>query len=327
MTWREHFGAKRRGGRQFGEGVRLALAHNVSLKLLSVLAAFAVWVFVNFGERESEAAFQVPLELRNIPANIILVSPRVDFVDLRVKGPRTLLGRIDRDQLAIGLDVGDVRPGPSVFRILPGSLDLPRGVTVVRLAPSEVTFEWARTASKTVPVKLELTGRPPNDLRVTNTEVAPQSVKVFGPEREVAQVDVASTVPLDLSNTGPGLIERDLALAMPREYVSYSAALVRAQVRLEEPGEIRTLKRVPIVVRNSAYRAVLRPSRLNVTVRGPRSKIESLELTDGAVYIDSVGREPGEYQEVPAVDLPAGVTLVKLEPDTVWLRLTRETGK
>jgi hypothetical protein len=327
MTWGERFGPRRRRGRQFGESIRLTVTHNVGLKLLSLLAAFAIWVFVNFGERESEAAFQVPLELRNIPANIILVSPRVDFVDLRVKGPRTLLARIDRERLSIALDVGEVRPGPSVFRILPGSLDLPRGVAVVRLAPSEVTFEWARTGSKTVAVKLELTGRPPNDLRVTDTEVAPQSVKVFGPEHEVDQVDAAGTVPLDLSNAKPGLIERDLALAVPREYVSYSASLVRVQVRLEEPGETRTLKKVPIVVRNSVYRVVLRPSWLNVTVRGPRSRVGSLELTDGAVYIDLTGREPGEYGEVPSVDLPADVTLVQLEPDRVHLRVTRETGK
>jgi len=327
MSWRERFGSNRRRGRQLGEGIRQTFTHNIGLKLLSLLAAFAVWLFVNFGEREAEAAFQVPLELRNIPANFMLVSPRVDFVDLRVKGPRTLLGRIDGDRLAIVLDVGGVRPGPAVFRVLPDSLDLPRGVTVVRLTPSEVTFEWAKTATRKVPVKLELTGKPPNDLRVTDTKVAPESVNVFGPEDEVDQIEVASTVPLDLSNAEPGLIERDLTLAVRREYVSFSATLVRAQVRLQEPEETRTLKKVPIVVRNSEFRARLRPAELDITLRGPRSKIESLELTDGAVYIDASGREPGDYREVPSADLPADVTLIKLAPDRVRLRLERESGK
>jgi len=325
MSWRERFGKKpRRGPAVYLERFRQAVTHNIGLKLLSLLAAFAVWVFVNFGERESEAAFQVPLELRNIPPRLMLVSPRVDFVDLRVKGPRTLLARIDRNRLAIVLDVGGVRPGPTVFRIVPDALDLPRGVTVLRLAPSEVTFEWAITASKTVPVKLELTGKPPNDLRVMDTKVAPESVNVFGPEDEVEEINVASTVPLDLSTAKAGLIERDLPLATPREYVSYSATLVRAQVQLEEPQLTRTLHHVPIVVRNSSYRTIVIPSKVSVTVRGPRSKVESLELTDGAVYIDAAGRQPGEYVDVPATELPTEVKLVNTNPEKVRLRIRTE---
>jgi len=252
---------------------------------------------------------------------LMLVSPRVDFIDLRVSGPRTLLGRIDRERLAIVLDVSGVRPGPAAFRILPDSLALPRGLTVARLTPSEVTLEWARTADKTVPVKLELMGTPPSDLRITDTKVAPESVNVFGPEDEVRKLKVAKTLPLDLSNAKPGLLERDLALEVPGEYASYSASLVHVQVRLEEPQETRILKNVQIVVRNSDYQANLKPSTVKITVRGPRSAVQSLELAPGAVYTDAKERGPGNYRETPSVELPAAVELVKLEPEKVRLQL------
>ena len=73
-------------------------SRNFLLKLLSLVAAFSLWLFVNAGERDTEIALQVPLELRNIPAHLMITSPRVDFIDLRVSGPRTLLGRIDRSR-------------------------------------------------------------------------------------------------------------------------------------------------------------------------------------------------------------------------------------
>ncbi len=52
------------------------------------------------------------------------------------------------------LDLRGVRPGPAVFRLIADALDLPRGVTVARLTPSEVTLEFARVVRKSVPVRV-----------------------------------------------------------------------------------------------------------------------------------------------------------------------------
>ena len=84
-------------------------------KLLSVAIAFSLWLFVNFGERDTEESFKAALELRNIPAHLMITSPRVDFIDLRLSGPRTLLGRIDRSRLSIPLDLGGRASGPERY--------------------------------------------------------------------------------------------------------------------------------------------------------------------------------------------------------------------
>jgi YbbR domain-containing protein len=304
--------------------MRDAVLHNLGLKILSLLAAFSLWFFVNAGERDTEAALQVPLELRNIPAHLMIVSPRIDFIDMRVSGPRTLLSRIDRDRLSMTLDLSGVRPGPAVFRVQPGTLNLPRGVTVVRVTPAEVTLELQRVVRKRVPVRVAFRGKPPGALRVTDTRVAPESVEVIGPENEVGSMKVVETAPVDLEGATAGLLERDVGLEMPGEYVSLSATLVHAQVRLEEPEKSRTLQKVPVVVRNEQYRTRVRPDTVQITVRGPQSTIESLELGHGAVYIDAAGREPGRYKLAPSVDLPADVELVKEEPGSVLLEISKE---
>jgi YbbR domain-containing protein len=305
--------------RRILEALRYAVVHNIGFKLLSLLAAFALWFFVN-----TEAAFQVPLELRNIPAQLMIVSPRIDFVDLRVSGPRTLLSRIDHDQLSMTLDLAGVRPGPAAFRLRTDTLNLPRGVTVVRLTPAEVTLELAQVVRKTVPIRLAFGGKPPGDLRVTDVHVAPEEVEMIGPAKQVEGTKQVETEPFDLAESQPGLVERELRLEAPREYVSFSAARVHAQVLLEEPERRRVLKSVPVVVRNSSYHTDLDPNEVQITVRGPRSTIDSLELSHGAVYIDVAGREPGSYELTPDVDLPAEVELVKQEPAKVRLKISKE---
>ena len=330
MTWRSRVGLPGMGrvrSRPVRSYVRDLLLHNLGLKLLSIVAAFSLWVFVNVGERDTEGGLQIPVELRNIPRNLMIVSPRVNFIDLRISGPRTLLSRVSPSALAVVLDLNGVRPGPAVFRVQTDALDLPRGVTVVRVAPSEISLELARIERRVVPVHVALSGKPPNGLRVTDIKVAPETIEVIGPANEVEQVKAVETAALDLSDAQPGVIERELTLESMREHLSLTATLVHAQVLLEEPEQTRVFKKVPIVVRNSAHRATVRPERLTVTVRGPRSATTSLELEHGAVYIDATGLEPGGYTLTPSVDLPADVELLKQEPANVQLRVSRETRR
>lgn len=322
MSWRDRL--RRVRLRDVGESLRWLLVHNAAVKLLSLLIAFGLWFFVNTGERDTEMAVQVPVELRNRPANVMLVSPRVDFIDLVVRGPRTLLNRIDLQHISIALDLRGVRPGPAVFRILSDSLDLPRGVTVVRLTPSEVTLEFATVLRKRVPVHVAFAGKPPANLRVIDTRVAPESVEVVGPAAEVGPLKAAETDPIDLADAAAGLLEREMPLDVPGQFLSFSATLAHVQVRLEEPERTRTLAGVPIVVRNAAYRTAVAPAAQQITVRGPQSATDALELDHGAVYIDADGREPGSYKLKPAVDLPAGIELVKQEPAVVVLRVLRQ---
>jgi hypothetical protein len=117
MSWRDDL--RRLRPRDLGASLRWLVLHNAGTKLLALCIAAGLWFFVNAGERDAEIAMAVPVELRNIPPSVMLVSPRVDFIDLVVSGPRTLLNRIDRERLSLTLDLHGVRPGPAVFRIVP----------------------------------------------------------------------------------------------------------------------------------------------------------------------------------------------------------------
>jgi YbbR domain-containing protein len=308
-------------------GVQHALLHNLGLKLLSLLAACALWLFVNGGARDSESALQIPLQLEALPEHLMIVSPQITMVDVRVSGPRALLSRINPTDLGIQLDLSGVRPGPAVFRVQTDQLNLPRGVRIIRVTPSEVTLALARIGRRMVPVRLEIGGKPGDGLLVTETKMFPESIEVMGPTQDVDPLKAVETVPIDLSEAGVGLLERDVALEPPMEFVSYSTFLVRTQIRIEEPEQTRVWKRVSVLVSNATGPIRLNPDLVSITVRGPRSAVESLELEHGAVYIDATDLEPGRQGVVPTVDLPAEVELVKQEPASVVVQVLRERRK
>jgi YbbR domain-containing protein len=300
--------------------IRQLVTRNFALKVLSLAIAFSLWLFVNFGERDTEQSLKVPLELRNIPAHLMITSPRVDFIDLRVSGPRTLLGRIDRSRVSFALDLNGVRPGPAVFRVDAESLNLPRGVKVVRINPAQVTLELDRVGHQSVPVHLRLVGKLPPHLEVVDTKVSPETVQVSGPASDVEDVHAVNTEPLDISGA-TSTIERELPLEPAGEYLSFSANRVAAQVRIEEVSVTREYKRVDIAVHNADVNYRVTPDHLRVTVRGPQRLVDSLELDLGAVYIDAQGADVGRHVVKPTVDLPVGVALVSVEPPEVQLAL------
>ncbi len=296
--------------RRIGEFARGLVVHNFLLKVLSLVIAVGMWFFVNAAERDTEAEYPIPVRLINQPGPLLLVSPRIETVDLRVSGPRTLLARIERGDLTVDIDLTRVRAGATTFRLRPNSLALPRGVMPVRITPSEITLEFAKIESKRVPVQLAVDGRP-GDLLITESKVTPEQISISGPERLIREIEVVKTLPLDLDGAEPGRIKRDLMLDLEVDYLTLSSPEVHVELLLEEPvGEGKTGS-IAVVVRNSVGEATVSPPEVVLEVKGPRSKVEALELPNGAVYVDAQGLEPGTHRLKPLATLPAGIELVR----------------
>ena len=51
------------------------------------------------------------MEFRNIPGDLMVMDNRVDYVVLRVTGPRTLVSTLDADEMKLSLDLDGAKPG------------------------------------------------------------------------------------------------------------------------------------------------------------------------------------------------------------------------
>jgi YbbR domain-containing protein len=303
---------------------RTLLRRNGKLKLFSLAFAFGLWIFVNYGERDTEKTLLVPVEFRNLPAQFVITGPRIDYIDLRLRGPRSLLEGIRSKR--IRLDLSDVRPGVSSFRINADTLNLPRGVRVVRISPAQVNLDIERVIRRSVPVRLNVMGTVPRGYALTTTELIPDKVEVSGPSSIVEKIQAVPTDSFDLTTrTQP--VTQMLNLRGPEEEsVSYNVEKVLAKLGIQEVVATREFRQLPIVVRNAAPRATLIPEQVNVKIRGPQRLIEGLQAKDIEAFADGVGQNPGVATVPVAVVLPPGFELVSQEPAEAVLRVADDSN-
>ncbi|HYD49135.1 MAG TPA: CdaR family protein [Terriglobales bacterium] len=300
-----------------GERWRAALTRNLPLKALSLVIAFALWAFVNFGERDMEATVKVPLELSNIPNGLVITGPRVDDIDVRLIGPRRLLGRLDGPALTIDLDLQGARPGPAVFPIGAERFKLPRGIRVMRITPAQITLQLERITTKSVPVQLRIEQQPPSDFSIAGTELIPDRVTVRGPVSVLRDIEMVTTEPVDLSRASAGVLEQELRLAVREQGISYDTQSVTARIRLEDVTVTRTFEALPVEVRAARGDVRIRPSTIVLTVEGPQRLIRGLTPESAIAWVDVTARGAGTFAAEPIVTLPAGVRIVAISPPQV----------
>ncbi len=116
---------------------------NVGLKLLSLALAAGLWVAFG-GDNVTETVLQVPLEFRNVPANLAVFS-EPQTAQLRIRGPSRILRQARRSDFTLPVDLSSVTgPGERTFPLVAENVEVPAALEVVQLVPQEVklTLEW-----------------------------------------------------------------------------------------------------------------------------------------------------------------------------------------
>jgi hypothetical protein len=98
--------------KQFWEKIVSLAGSNFGLKVLALVIAVGLWIA---GHRDTERAIEVPVEFRNLPADLVVLDNRIDYVVLRLMGPRTLVSTIDSDDLKLQLDLNGAKSGRSAI--------------------------------------------------------------------------------------------------------------------------------------------------------------------------------------------------------------------
>jgi len=99
-------------------------ADNWGLKLVSLLCASLVWLFV-VGQEQREEYFKVRLVLTNTPEDLVIVSRVPEYIGVRLVGSRSILSNVRARMLSVSLDLDGMQEGVSSFEILPARLGLP----------------------------------------------------------------------------------------------------------------------------------------------------------------------------------------------------------
>jgi YbbR domain-containing protein len=213
------------------------LLHNWHLKLISLVLATGLWAQVT-RTPTSETGVSVPLEYQNIPPKMEVYGDTTNRVEVRLRGPSSLLRAVSAQDVSLSIDMEKMAMGQE--KVVPLTADLvhaPFGVEVVRVNPARVRLTVEPTLEKPVRVLPILNGSARNGFEVERAIITPESVTIEGPESHVQEVETVSTTPINLKDRTATFTETvDLDITDPVVRVPKSTSVkVEVRIRRKNP--------------------------------------------------------------------------------------------
>lgn len=269
---------------------------HLGLKVVAIALATLLWLSVA-GEHTVERIMRVPLEFRNIPAELEVVGDPPATVDVRLRGSSGLLSRLEGTDVVAVIDVATARPGSRLFHIRTDEVRAPYGVEVAQVVPGTLAIELEKSASRVVPIVPPLDGDPAPGFVIGRITSDPATVEIRGPESRVRRLAEAITEPVVVAGMRErvrdtvtvGVADASLRLTQPQR------AVVLVEI-LPAPVE-REVGEVPVRWRNlgTGFRAQIAPSTARVTVRGRKEALAGLRADTIDAFVDLAGLGPGQY--------------------------------
>lgn len=305
--------------KQLWEKVVALAGSNFGLKAVALIIAVGLWLA---GHRDTERAIEVPVEFRNLPADLMVVDNRVDYVVLRLTGPRTLISTLDADRLKLSVDLNDAKPGSLSYPLGTEYFNVPRGVTVSRITPPVVHLRLEPVAKRTLPVSVRISGKPSAGYRIAETVAQPQNVAVQGPAEEMRRLVSIETVPVDVEESR-GAVKRKVRLSNDGKALSMVPDQVEVSITIEEERASREFDRVEVRARDFRGVYSVAPETVRLRLSGPKSTIDKLQLSSDQVYLELKGIPVGEHNVPLTLILPADVKVVEQKPQQFRVRITK----
>lgn len=181
--------------------------NNWPYKILAILLAVIMWYFV-VGEERAEVGLTVPLELINIPRDLIVVNNVVHGIEIRVNGPRSLVRSLAGESLSKRLDLSNTKAGTVSFSISSEGIPLPRGVKVTRINPTQVIVVLQKLITQKITVKPRIVGKPAPGYEIASVQLNNPQVEIAGPEEVVKNIESLYTKPIEIQGLKTDLKQR-----------------------------------------------------------------------------------------------------------------------
>ncbi len=291
-------------------GIWARITNHLGLKVVSIILSMMLWIVV-MGSKTVEITKDVPVEI-NLSDDQVLTEPAIERVTYKLVGPKAFLrsagAKLD-EPIRINLD--KQKTGLISHRLYSDTLKLPFGVRVVSITPNVLNFRVEELKHKMVPIRLEITGKLPEGLKLLRSELSVSSVRIRGPKQRVSLMQQMVSSNFDLSQireSGVFPVNFDLE----GTGVEFDGPLPELGVEVMGKGSAYRLKDVPVTIRGT-NKVVISESDVNIIVRTDKPNVK-IEVEKIKPEIDVRDYPVGEYVKWVKVSLPEGVHLVRVIP-------------
>ena len=180
---------------------RNLLLNNLFLKLISLFFAIILWFYITpvVSRDTLEMNYALPLQLKNIPDDMIVTGKVEDHINVRLKGRQSIIRDLDPDELNVSLNLSGAREGARYYTLDHDNLNVPGKVDVVSMNPQKIKIEIVRLMRKEVDVKANISGKPASGYRIKSVSVSPAKIILEGPESEIKKGPLMEDININVS--------------------------------------------------------------------------------------------------------------------------------
>ena len=301
------------------------LGRNLVPKLVAILAALVLWVFVmNEQNPPLDGTFQVAVTARNLAEDmVVLESPAT--VRVKVRGLRNAIAGASNRDFRASVDLKGLAAGQYN---LPVTVSTPGGYDLVEVIPDKVPIRLDVIRSRQYNVEARLSGPLVGELSLGQVDVRPAVITVTGPSSRLELVEKV-LAPVEIRGRTPAFSQKSrVVLLGPDGHELRNLTVEPEQVtvagNLEQAAIAKRVEVKTLTVGNLPADLVLRrifTEPVQVEIKGPRDIVERV----GSISTDPVSLE-GITQDVTrevSLQLPPGISV---ERKTVMVRITVGKG-
>ncbi|MCL5124758.1 MAG: diadenylate cyclase CdaA [Deltaproteobacteria bacterium] len=176
-------------------GLGAIILSNWRLKLLSLATSIVLW-FLIVGPQHSEIGISVPIQYTNLPASMEIIGPWMDRIDVRVRGSAQGLENLPPGVVRAVVDLGKVVPGVNFFRMTPDHIQVPPGITIAQIRPSDLQLNVETASVKVFKIVPTIVGALPENTKIV---VSPTEAKIRASLGDLRRVTSVTTDPVNIS--------------------------------------------------------------------------------------------------------------------------------
>ena len=245
---------------------------NWILKVVSLCLAIMLWYFV-VGEDQVDMNIQVPIEILNLPPNLIISNQYKKDIDVSVRGPRSMVQELRNRNITRPVDLSKAQPGTIVIKNDENSIPFPKGITVQRLQPTNITLLLDKLIQKDFKIKPVTEGSPARGYELGAIYLDPDHLVISGPKSVLEKGSDLKTYVINLDGLDhTTTIQVHLNLD-PELLDLLGETVVTAKIEVHEKMEERTVEKIPVNVREANLPVTIQPNTITVKASIPHNLI------------------------------------------------------
>ncbi len=296
------------------------LSNHWLLKLLSLIIGVSLWFSV-VGEDRVDMTVTIPLELRNLPSNLVIANQYREDIEVVVSGTRRLIQEMRQQNISRPIDLGKAEPGTLVIKNDAESISLPHGITVQRVQPANITLLVDRLTRKDFTITPVTKGKPATGFTLESLTFKPPQITVTGPQTILEKESTLKTAVINLEGVDRSStfqVHLDLNEALLK---LIGETVIEANVTLKETMVRKTVRGIPINSKEGGTAVKFSPATVTVEAEIPEQIVrmtpELATLFRASVNVATGTADQEAQVLVNGVDLPghAPIVILKITPD------------